>query len=127
LLKIINYKNNTFNIQKLINPKQGIRKNHTTGLTNIGSTSYINSILQCLAHTKSIKNYFLNNNIYNQDIITKPISLTKCFADVIRKLWNQPNDIPFPPNDFKNIIGQKNSLFQGFQPNDAKDLLLFLL
>ena len=127
LLKIINYKKNTFNIQKLINPKKGKRKNHTTGLTNIGSTSYINSILQCLAYTKSIKNYFLNNNIYNQDIITKPISLTKCFADVIRKLWNQPNDIPFPPYDFKNIIGQMNSLFQGFQPNDAKDLLIFLL
>jgi len=83
--------------------------------------------MQCLAHTKSIKNYFLNNNIYNQDIITKPISLTKCFADVIRKLWNQPNDIPFPPYDFKNIMGQMNSLFQGFQPNDAKDLLIFLL
>jgi hypothetical protein len=82
LLKIINYKNNTFNIQKLINPKP-----HTTGLTNIGSTSYINSILQCLAHIKPIKNYFLNNNIYNQDIITKPISLTeivsfKCFSIV---------------------------------------------
>lgn len=34
-----------------------------TGLTNIGNTCFLNSVIQCLVNTDELKNYFLGNDI----------------------------------------------------------------
>ena len=86
----------------------------------------MNATLQCLCHIDSIKNYFLNDDLYNQDIITKPNSLTKYFTDVLRKLWSKTYENSYAPKEFKNKIIKMNPLFQGIQPNEPQDLLLFL-
>ena len=126
VLNIINYNNNSFNIK---NPKKKpppIKKSHALGLENIGATCYMNATLQCLCHIDSIKNYFLNDNIYNQNIATKPNSLAKYFADVLRKLWSEAHETYYAPKDFKEKISIMNPLFQGIQANDSKDLVLFI-
>ena len=43
------------------------------------------------------------------------------------ELWNTSNNTPFAPNKFKQRLGEMNPLFQGPYPNDAKDLLTFIL
>ena len=128
VLNIINYNNNnSFNIK---NPKKKpptiIKKSHALGLENIGATCYMNATLQCLCHIDSIKNYFLDDNMYNQNIATKPNSLAKYFADVLRKLWSEAYETYYAPKDFKEKISIMNPLFQGIQANDSKDLVLFI-
>ena len=100
--------------------------NHALGLDNIGASCYLNATLQCLCNIKLLKDYFLNDDIYINEIMTRNATLTKGFAEVIRKLWANPNgDKSYSPISFKKIIGEMNPLFQG-SANDSKDLLLFL-
>ena len=129
LLKVLNYNNNTFNLKKLSfspSPNFSLVKVFTLGLENIGATSYINTSLQCLSHINLVKNYFLNDQKYNQDILSRNALLSKSLADVIRKLWSQTYETFYAPHDFKNLISHMNPLFQGIKDNDSKDLLLFL-
>ena len=73
-----------------------------------------------------LKDYFLNDNNYYEDIATKKDTLTICFAEVIRKLWSQTYETSYAPVVFENKISQMNPLFQGIQANDFKDLVLFI-
>jgi ubiquitin carboxyl-terminal hydrolase 2/21 len=141
LLKVSNYINNSFNLTKISNSNNNIQQiinsgfttsqplsqsNHTLGLENIGATCYMNATLQCLCHVIQMKDYFLNDNIYNQDILTRDAPLAKCFAEVIRKLWSQTYETSYAPRSFKDKISEMNPLFQGIQANDSKDLVLFI-
>ena len=148
LLKVENYFQNSFKLKKLsksttdnTNIGSTIDNNlittntpeipstppeHALGLENIGATCYMNATLQCLCHVNSIKDYFLDDNTYNQYISTKPASLTKCFADVLRKIWSSTYEQSYPPREFKNKISIMNPLFKGIQANDSKDLVLFI-
>ena len=155
LLIVFNYKNNSFNLKKFHFPSQKpgndfifpittetdippipIPKdptpnqpdyNHTLGLENIGATCYMNATLQCLCHVSSLKDYFLDDNRYYQEVMTKPTArLTQSLAEVVRKLWSQTTETYYAPRNFKNIISQMNPLFQGIQANDSKDLVLFI-
>ena len=146
LLKVENYdyNKNTFNLKKFAQQKPidnyqifdtnniiGSQQsqhdyNHTLGLENIGATCYMNATLQCLCNVSSLKEYFLNDSKYNQDVLTKPFKLAKCFADVLRKLWSQTYETYYAPREFKEMISQMNPLFKGIQANDSKDLVLFI-
>ena len=127
LLNAINYKQNRFNLKRINGSTAPPRKrNHTLGLENIGATCYMNATLQCLCHVNRLKDYFLDDNKYNQDIALKYNSLSICFAEVIRKLWSQTNETSYAPHNFKNKISEMNPLFQGIQANDSKDLVLFI-
>ena len=104
-------------------------KPHLKGLVNIDGTCYMNSILQCLSHIPELYNYFTKEKISeiakaleNQDDLLFPL-----FREVLVELWNTSNFIPYTPNKFKERLGNKNPLFKGNYPNDAKDLLSFLL
>ena len=139
LLKILNYNKNTFNIKiiwkpgiiqeipKIVVPnspisKPLIQKPHTLGLENTGEMCYINATLQCLCNIREIRNYFLDNYIYNNYILPKPAPLSKSFAEIVRKLWSITNEIYYAPIEFKNIITTMNQ----FQINDEKNLISFL-
>jgi len=144
LLKILNYKNNAFTIKKLTqqNPTDNIKENipqtpivpnfpqqdenHSLGLENIGATCYMNATLQCLSNVRSLREYFLDDNKYNQDVLGRSTQLTKSFANVLRKLWSQTSETYYAPKEFKEIISKMNPLFKGIQANDSKDLVLFL-
>ena len=96
------------------------------GLENIGATCYMNATLQCLSNTKSLNNYFLNKYIYNKNAENKRLSNEFCI--VIKNLWNKKRKgKAYAPNKFKETISQMNSLFEGVQANDSKDLINFLL
>ena len=101
---------------------------HLRGLVNIASTCYMNSILQCFCHITEMTNYFktpkMNQLAYNNYNNNK---LFPVFHEVIINLWNTWDSSPYSPYNFKNRLGQMNPLFQGAYPNDAKDLLTFIL
>ena len=130
LLKVFNYKNNAFTIKKLQIPIEPIipqqDDNHSLGLENIGATCYMNATLQCLSNVRSLREYFLDDNKYYQDVSGRNAELTKSFAEVLRKLWSQTSETYYAPKEFKEIISKMNPLFKGIQANDSKDLVLFI-
>ena len=132
LLNVLNYNNNSFNLKKVVQPNQeplifNSANKHAKGLDNLAEVSYIISTVQCLCHIKEIMNYFLDDNIYNQDILVKDDSLSKSFADVLRNIWSQTFDISYNPQEFINLIYMKNPNFKINKNKNAKDLLLLII
>ena len=131
LLNVLNYKNNSFNLKKVVQQNQvplivNSANKHAKGLDNKVAVSYMNSTLQCLCHIKEIKNYFLDDNIYHQEILAKDNSLSKSFAEVLRNIWSQTDEISYNHQAFINLIYMKNPQFRINKNKNAKDLLLLI-
>ena len=124
----LNYKIKNLSNEKLKNYNLNIPY-FVVGLENIGSTCYMNAILQCLSHCEELTNYFLRQttiNLLNNDYIKYPLSYA--YYTVISNLFPlQPTENRFKPTFFRNTIAKLNNLFLDMKANDSKDLLLFIL
>ena len=119
------YIQNTFEkIKKLDLEKE--KKNNIfvkpKGLQNLGLSCYMNSLLQCLYYIKDFREYFIEHQKEFDD--EKPTC--KAFAEVMNGLKNDPKSY-FVPNEFKKLMGSKNSLFLGCKAGDVKDLFFNLI
>ena len=88
----------------------------------------MNSIIQCFAHIKELYLYFKKDK--TQKLMSEPYNQDKLFilfGELIISLWKIDDSSPLYPYIFKEKIGNMNPLFRGPIPNDAKDLLTFIL
>ncbi|KQJ85733.1 ubiquitin carboxyl-terminal hydrolase 8 [Brachypodium distachyon] len=100
-----------------------------TGLDNLGNTCFMNSSVQCLAHTSKLVDYFLGD--YHKEINPhNPLGmkgeLAYSFGDLLRKLWTIDRS-SFSPRQFKARLARFAPQFSGFNQHDSQELLAFLL
>ena len=87
------------------------------GLNNFALNCYMNSLLQCLYHIKGLRTSFIESTEFS------PTTHKVCYylSEVMKGL-TYGNNRSFSPYDFKNTLGNINSLFKGTKGADVTDL-----
>ncbi|XP_076831992.1 ubiquitin carboxyl-terminal hydrolase 2a isoform X2 [Brachyhypopomus gauderio] len=99
------------------------------GLRNLGNTCFMNSILQCLSNTQSLRDYCLHNS-HRRDLNNNNrtnTALMEEFAKLIQTMWSSSGSEVVSPSEFKTQIQRFAPRFVGYNQQDAQEFLRFLL
>lgn len=100
------------------------------GISNIGNTCYMNSALQCIMHSKFVKDFIMSSDLTNNININNPLGtkgdLLISFADLMKEYWRTRNSRIHPSN-FKRTLGNYLATFDGFSQHDSQEFLSQLL
>ncbi len=88
------------------------------GLVNIGNTCYMNAALQML-----VQNVDLCNLILSYADKSEVLNVIKTF--ILNYYLNDPNAVN--PNDIKNLIQNKNPIFNGCDQQDSSEFVIYFL
>jgi hypothetical protein len=101
------------------------------GLSNLGNTCFMNSILQCLSNTVALRDYFISRQFEADRNETNPLGmrgkLADAFFNLLNTMWTTPDAAEVSPRAFKTAIAQFKPEFAGFQQHDSQEFLSFLL
>ena len=124
------YSNLNLQIEKIKNYLNESSNHGLTGLKNIGNSSYMNTIIQCLSHCADLVYYYISDLFINDlKKIPKQNQLKNvsiAFSSILKKLWIEDNK-SINPIDLKYAISQYYSLYNNNNQHDSHEFLLNLL
>ncbi|KDR80672.1 hypothetical protein GALMADRAFT_241045 [Galerina marginata CBS 339.88] len=104
----------------------------TLGLGNMGNTCFMNSALQCLAHTKELTDYFLSGVFEDELNRDNPLgmggAIAEAFGSLLQRVWAETGpSTSYSPREFKSQLQRFAPQFSGYQQHDSQELVAFLL
>ncbi len=125
------------------------RKRLASGLANLGNTCFMNSSIQCLAHTGPLRRYFLSGEYIRDLNRDNPLGtggeLTTQFATLMGDMWgvsakrrsvlgnssashySDTSSAAVYPRSFKYCLGKHAEQFVGYDQHDSQELATYLL
>lgn len=89
---------------------------------NLGLTCYINSTVQCLAHTYPLTKHFISHH----ERQSNAGEMTAAFSSLLVEMWNNKN-CSVKPDTFKSVLERCSRRFQGCQQEDSEEMKTILL
>lgn len=105
-----------------------------TGIKNHGNTCFMNAIIQCLAHTDVLAEYFVLGGYKNDMKLRQGQNkkfgtrgeVTEKLAILFRNLWCSQYNSQLS-SDFKAVVGKHGVQYRGYAQHDAQEFFLWLL
>lgn len=96
------------------------------GLRNIGNTCFMNSIIQCLGHTKDLTSYLKTKGDIRSATAVKDSRIVIEFSKLIKEMWSGANS-SVTPSELKSAFSAKHRMYSGCSQQDAQEFLRFFL
>ncbi|XP_051913210.1 ubiquitin carboxyl-terminal hydrolase 21 isoform X2 [Hippocampus zosterae] len=98
------------------------------GYSAVWLQCFLNAIVQCLSHTRGLRDYCLLKSYKHDKFSKEEPRLTEAFAQVLSGLWDsKEEDTVVNPRQFYNIFRDTVPYFSGYSQQDAQEFLRFLL
>ncbi|XP_063063863.1 ubiquitin carboxyl-terminal hydrolase 21 [Engraulis encrasicolus] len=97
------------------------------GLRNIGNTCFLNAVVQCLSHTRGLRDYCLTKAYLQEKHSKQEPVLMNAFTHVLSGLWDVQGQDCVNPGRFYSAFKDAVPYFSGYSQQDAQEFLRFLL